>query len=162
MTPAAESSADGLNAGRYRLPGSHRLKHRRLIRSLFDRSAADVRQVSSGAIRAVFRFVPLEDYPDLTVNVQVGFFVGRKVGGAVVRNKVRRRMREAYRMYHRDVVMDMSGRQCVLVLGLIFRGRTKASWPSISGDVSNVVRNVLDIVQQRNGASPAPASFHSG
>lgn len=162
MTPAAESNADGSNAGRYRFPASHRLKHRRLIRALFDRGAADVHRCSSGTIRAVYRFVPHADLPDLTENVQVGFFVGRKVGGAVVRNKVRRRMKEAYRMYHRDLVDAMSGRPYLLSLGLVFRGREIAAWPTISADVARAVGDVLQHVAERGPGTVPPSPTQSG
>lgn len=162
MTPAAESNADGSNAGRYRFPASHRLKHRRLIRALFDRGAADVHRSSSGTILAVYRFVPQADLPDLAANVQVGFFVGRKVGGAVIRNKVRRRMKEAYRIYHRDLVDAMSGRPCLLSLGLVFRGSEIASWPTVSADVARAVGVVLQHVNKRGPTSEPPSIPQSG
>ncbi|MBT8400510.1 MAG: ribonuclease P protein component [Rhodothermia bacterium] len=162
MTPAAESSADGSSAGRYRFPASHRLKHRRLIRALFDRGASDVHHRSSGTIRVVYRFVAPTDFPDLDTNVQVGFFVGRKVGGAVIRNKVRRRMKEAYRMHHRDLLEAVSGRPYLLSLGLIFRGREVASWETVSADVAKAVGVVLDHVKERGSGSATPSLPQTG
>jgi len=157
VTPAAQSSAELTGAGARssneseRFPKSHRLKNTRLIRSLFDREQPDVHHTSSGSIRAVFRFVPAADYPRVSEPVQTGFFVGRKVGKAVVRNRIRRRMREAYRPVHGELLRVMSDRPEVLALGLVFRGVASDTWENISGDLSDVVHSVIKQARLRTG-----------
>ncbi|MCY3630150.1 MAG: ribonuclease P protein component [Bacteroidota bacterium] len=78
-----------------RFPRSMRLKRRRLIAPLFERSASDTKSLVAGSIRILYRFVPRSttgaDEP-----IQVGFAPGR-CRNAVQRNRIRRRMRETWR-----------------------------------------------------------------
>jgi ribonuclease P protein component len=74
------ASRDGLGIHR-----SRRLRRAREIQSLFER----------GNRRAMENFVAL--WCPAASSRRVGFAVGRRVGGAVARNRVRRRLREAYR-----------------------------------------------------------------
>jgi len=75
-----EVSRGALSLGRCR-----RLRRAREIQSLFER----------GNRRTTETFVAL--WRRRTGSRRVGFAVGRRVGGAVDRNRVRRRLREAYR-----------------------------------------------------------------
>ena len=80
-----------------RFPRSMRLKRRRLIRSLFDRSNPEVESVVTANIRILYRFVP-RSATGTDAPVQVGFAPGRCTN-AVQRNRLRRCMREAWRTH---------------------------------------------------------------
>jgi ribonuclease P protein component len=94
---------------RLTFPRSHRLKRRRLIRSLFDRRRADVGTVATGCVRLLFRVVP-RAATGYDTPIQVGFAPGRRVRNAVARTRVRRLLREVYRV-HQHVVVDLFARR---------------------------------------------------
>ena len=63
----------------------------------------------------ILQVCPLEDddaSSDETVNVRVGFTVSRKVGGAVARNRARRRLRQVAER----VIPDQAADECDYVL----------------------------------------------
>ena len=63
----------------------------------------------------ILQVCPLEDddaSSDETVNVRVGFTVSRKVGGAVARNRARRRLRQVAER----VIPDQAAGECDYVL----------------------------------------------
>ena len=106
---------------RYTLPKSHRLKRRRLIRSLFDRSRDDVRTVAVGVVRLLARVVD-RDALGHDVPLQVGFAPGRRVESGVERNRVRRLLREVYRVHQHTLVDLFVCRPDALILMILFRG----------------------------------------
>ncbi|MCY3487834.1 MAG: ribonuclease P protein component [Bacteroidetes bacterium] len=78
-----------------RFPRSMRLKRRRLIAPLFERSTTDTKSLVAGSIRILYRFVP-RSATGADAPVQVGFAPGR-CRNAVQRNRTRRQMRETWR-----------------------------------------------------------------
>ncbi|MCY3594967.1 MAG: ribonuclease P protein component [Bacteroidetes bacterium] len=78
-----------------RFPRSMRLKRRRLIAPLFERSASDTKSLVAGSIRILYRFVP-RSTTGADAPIQVGFAPGR-CRNAVQRNRIRRQMRETWR-----------------------------------------------------------------
>ncbi len=142
MTPAAASEPDPARRSRPSVPRSSRLKRRRLIRPLFDRDRPDVHSHFSGCLRAAYRFVD-GNPSDPDTRLQVGFFVGRRIGGAVVRNRVRRRLREAYRRRHPELARTLSARNDLMTLAIIFRGGADTEWTSIVRDTDAIVDRLL-------------------
>ncbi len=69
--------------------------------------------------------------------------MGRRVGGAVSRNRVRRQVREAYRRRHPEIIDRLSGRTDTLTLGLVFRGKAGIRWPELSGDTNALIDKLL-------------------
>jgi len=106
---------------RYTFPKSHRLKRRRLIRSLFDRRREDVATEAVGCVRLLFRVVGREDV-GYDVPLQVGFAPGRRVESGVERNRVRRLLREVYRVHQHTLVDLFVRRPGVLIVMILFRG----------------------------------------
>ena len=76
--------------GTYRFPRNVRL----LKHAAFDRVYREGRRIFSGNLTVFFRN---RGAAEPAGNVRVGFTVGRALGGAVERNRLRRRMREAVR-----------------------------------------------------------------
>lgn len=103
------------------LPKARRLKRQRLIRPLFDRAREDVRVVSVGPIAIRYRLAGIEDVGQ-NVPFQVGFAVGRRVGPAVVRNRLKRVMREAFRLHQHGLADLLAQRDEVLTLMVLYRG----------------------------------------
>ena len=106
---------------RYTFPTSHRLKRRRLIRSLFDRSRGDVGTVAVGCVRLLFRVVDREETGHDTP-IQIGFAPGRRVESGVERNRVRRLLREVYRVHQHTLVDLFVRRPHTLLVMILFRG----------------------------------------
>ena len=78
----------------------------------------------------------------------VGFAVSRAVGNAVVRNKVKRRLRHAML----DLLPELSGARVVVRAN---PAAAQADWPALQADVSAAVRRSLSRL-------PAPAQLDAG
>ncbi len=126
---------------RYTFPKSHRLKRRRLIRSLFDRSRDDVETVAVGCVRLLYRVVDREAIGH-DVPLQVGFAPGRRVESGVERNRVRRLLREVYRV-HQHALMDLFvSRPDALIVMMLFRGAPEQADDCIQEDLPQAIEQV--------------------
>jgi ribonuclease P protein component len=149
----ALSSSNGNDADRrLTFPRSHRLKRRRLIRSLFDRTRADTATEAHGCVRIVYRSVPRSELGH-DVPLQVGFAPGRRVENAVQRNRVRRVLREVYRV-HQHLLVDLFVRgDEALIAMILFRGDPASAGACIPRDLPTLMRRVADRLRARR---PAP------
>ena len=128
---------------RYTFPQSHRLKRRRLIRSLFDRSREDVETVAVGCVRLLFRIVDREE-TGLDVPIQVGFAPGRRVDSGVERNRVRRLLREVYRVHQHTLVDLFVRRHHPLIVMILFRGDPAEADDCIQDDLPRAMKQAAD------------------
>lgn len=148
----AEKASRG---GRYTFPRRHRLKRRRLIRALFDRSRTDTETVAVGSVRLVFRVAPVEEV-GADVPVQVGFAPGR-CPSAVARNRVRRLLREGYRRHQYVLTGPFAERpEAVLTVMAIFRGDPEAP-EAIHRDLPRALEKAAGVAARLEGpASEGP------
>ncbi len=102
-----------------KLPRSFRLKRKRLIRPLFDRSREDVGAVSKGCIRLVYRIVPRAQL-EVDVPVQIGFAPSRHAKAAS-RNRIKRLLRETYRLHQQGILDCFAGTASALTMMIIHR-----------------------------------------
>ena len=121
-------------AGRaFTFPRAARLKRRRLIRPLFDRNRDDVGTVAVGCVRLLYRRVPRVE-TGCDVPVQVGFAPGR-VRSAVARNRIRRLLREVYRVHQHTLIDLFVHRPETLTVMVLFRGRPARAASCIPHDL---------------------------
>jgi len=153
MTAAPPPSTEGEAAPRLTFPRTHRLKRRRLIRSLFDRSRTDVGTEAEGCVRLVYRVVPREALGH-DVPLQIGFAPGRRVENAVQRNRVRRVLREVYRV-HQHILVDLFVRRDdALIVMVLFRGDPAAAGDCVPRDLPAAMRRVVRHVSSSGDAAP--------
>ena len=128
---------------RQRFPGTFRLKRQRLIRSLFDRSRNDVGTVAVGCVRLLFRTASREETGE-DVPLQIGFAPGRRARKAVERNRIKRILREVYRV-HQHVLVDLfSQREDVLLVMVLFRGAPETAPRCIPRDLRAALQQLAD------------------
>ena len=132
---------------RYTFPRSHRLKRRRLIRSLFDRDRDDVETVAVGCVRLLLRVVEREATGHDTP-IQVGFAPGRRVESGVERNRVRRLLREVYRVHQYTLVDPFVCTPHALIVMILFRGDPARADDGIERDLPRAIEQVAARVEQ--------------
>lgn len=151
------------DSARLTFPRSHRLKRRRLIRSLFDRRRTDVHTVATGCVRLLFRVVP-RTATGYDTPIQVGFAPGRRVRHAVERTRVRRLLREVYRVHQHVVVglfarrpalppparldtrLDADDPARALIVMILFRGDPARARDEVPRDLPRALRRVAGLL----------------
>lgn len=130
----------GQSAPFQRLPDSFRLKKQSLIRPLFDRNRDDVGSLARGSIRLLYRIVSREEAAH-DVPIQVGFAPGRGAS-AVIRNRIKRVLREVYRLNQQSLIDLFSDRRVLLTLMILYRGRSVDADEEIRRDLPRALREL--------------------
>lgn len=151
--------ADAASSRRQTFPRSHRLKRKRLIQSLFDRSRDDVHTVAAGCVRLLFRTATPEEVGH-DVPVQIGFAPGRRVSSGVPRTRVRRLLREVYRVNQHLLVDLFVDRPDVLLVMALFRS-TEDQASRISRDLPRAMNQLADRVPSLPRSDSPPGSSAS-
>lgn len=138
MSRAGDADA---GAARHTFPRARSLKRRRLIRPLFDRARPDVGRVRVGVVDVRYRLVPAADVGS-RVPLQAGFAPGRRARTHVGRNRLRRHMRETFRL-HQHLLQDAPRPpEHALVLMVVFRGREASAGPDLRRDLPEALRRL--------------------
>ena len=124
---------------RLTFPPSYRLKRRRLIRSLFDRGRDDVQTVAVGCVRLLYRVVE-RDALGHDVPLQVGFAPGPRAESGVERNRIRRLLREVYRVHQYTLVDPFVCRPDALIVMILFRGAPDQADACIERDLPRAMQ----------------------
>jgi len=141
---------------RLTFPPSYRLKHRRLIRSLFDRDRDDVRTVAVGCVRLLFRIVS-RDALGHDVPLQIGFAPGPRAESGVQRNRIRRLLREVYRVHQYTLVDPFVCRPDALIVMILFRGTPEQADACIERDLPRALQRVAESVPEEAVGDERPA-----
>ncbi|PSQ76911.1 MAG: ribonuclease P [Bacteroidetes bacterium QH_6_63_17] len=128
---------------RLTFPPSYRLKQRRLIRSLFDRDRDDVQTVAVGCVRLLYCVIEREALGH-DVPLQVGFAPGPRAESGVERNRIRRLLREVYRVHQYALVDPFVCRPEALIVMLLFRGAPAQADACIERDLPHAMRQVAE------------------
>ncbi len=141
------SSSEEIRKRSYSFPSRFRLKRRRLIRSLFDRQRSDLRTIASGCVRLLYRRASREEV-GVETPLQVAFAVNKRTGKAVVRNRIRRLLRETFRT-HQYVLLDRLGHHTErpLILMILFRGRPEDANTCIRHDLPIALEQVAETLE---------------
>ncbi len=137
---------------RLTFPPSYRLKRRRLIRSLFDRDRDDVQTVAIGCVRLLYRVVHRAALGH-DVPLQVGFAPGPRAESGVERNRIRRLLREVYRVHQYTLVDPFLCRPDALIVMILFRGAPAQADDCIERDLPRAMRRVAGRVAADDAAS---------
>ena len=74
-------------------------------------------------------------------NTRIGIITGKKVGKAVVRNKIKRRIR-AYLNAHKDSIISIRKRIVILAK----RTEPAESWQEFSEDLDNIFEEIMNYI----------------
>jgi len=139
---------DRVEQRRLTFPPSYRLKRRRLIRSLFDRTRDDVRTVAEGCVRLLYRVVDRAAVGH-DVPLQVGFAPGPRAESGVERNRIRRLLREVYRVHQYTLVDPFVCRPEALIVMVLFRGAPEQADDGIGRDLPRALRRAAASLDER-------------
>ncbi|MFB6231947.1 MAG: ribonuclease P protein component [Salinibacter sp.] len=127
---------------RLTFPPSYRLKRRRLIRSLFDKTRDDVQTVAVGCVRVLYRVVE-RDALRYDVPLQVGFAPGPRAESGVERNRIRRLLREVYRVHQYTLVdLFLCHPDEALIVMILFRGAPEQADECVERDLPRAMERV--------------------
>ena len=119
---------------RFTFQKNERLCSKKVIEKLF----ADGKSLYIFPLKAVFMETSLKtEFP-----VQIAFAVSKKsFKRAVMRNLLKRRMREAYRLNKHQFYDELSGKQ--MALFLIYTSKFEETYPAIESATKKVIKRVL-------------------
>ncbi|MDQ7039573.1 MAG: ribonuclease P protein component [Rhodothermus sp.] len=146
--PQRHGTSEGGPRGTNRLPRAFRLRRQRLIRPLFDRSRTDVGTVAKGCVRLLYRVV-LRDEVGEDVPVQVGFTAGRQARRSVVRNRIRRLLRETYRLHQHPLVALFRDRPDTLTLMILYRADPARARECIRRDLPEALKRLTEQLRKK-------------
>jgi ribonuclease P protein component len=138
---------------RARFPRRHRLKRQRLIRPLFEPGRADVRATRVGPLAVRYRLAPLEEV-GAAVPVQVGFAVSRGAGDRPARNRIKRHLREVYRVHQHALVDLFADRPAVLTIDGTLPWPPAGARAAIERALPAALARVADAVSRSEPAPP--------
>jgi ribonuclease P protein component len=143
-------------ARRHTFPRARRLKRRRLIRPLFEPGRTDVGRVSAGVLLIRYRVVPRED-TGTGAPLQVGFAPGRRARTNAGRTRLRRLLRETFRLHQHGLLERFEARPDSLTAMLIFRGNEATAAEDIRRDLPVALQRLeARLRAPAAGAAPAP------
>jgi ribonuclease P protein component len=133
------------NKIRYTLGKQERLKSRKLIDQLF----------KEGKFFSVFPIRVVWQYQQNTSGIlQAGFTVSTKhFKKAVHRNRIKRLMKEAYRLQKNDLQNDVDAVNKQLVIFLIYVGKDIPGYPLITEKINSILKRLQKIVHEENTAN---------
>jgi len=125
-------------AKQFTLKKAERLKRRKIIEQLF----SEGRAVTAFPIRVQYKMVD-----QLTVSLQAGFSVSsRNFKRAVDRNRIKRLMREAYRLQKLPLEQALQTKEQQLALFLIYTGKELPVYALVKEKVEVVLKKLLQTV----------------
>ena len=135
-------------ARRESLPRAFRLKKRGLIQRLFDRGG-QTRSVAAGSIRLLYTYVSREAAGSVAP-LQVAFLLARGTRPTVLRNHLKRIMRESFRVRRQQLVGSLGRPPHVLLLGVLYRGSDPQSASALRSDLDRAFDR---LVEREGGAA---------
>ncbi len=133
------------NKIRYTLGKQERLKSRKLIDQLFKEG----KFFSVFPIRVVWKY-----QQNTSGNLQGGFTVSTKhFKKAVHRNRIKRLMKEAYRLQKNDLQNDVDAVNKQLVIFLMYVGKDIPGYPLITEKINSILKRLQKIVHEENTAN---------
>lgn len=130
----------GLASGNYSLPKSHILRGRRNFDRLFSHS----QRISSPTVNLRYSI-----YENPTEGYLVGFISKKKLGNAVKRTRIRRLMREAYRL-NQHIIHDVYSPTAFGMHFVLMANKAHASFDDIQKDVTTLLQQLRTRLLQLN------------
>jgi ribonuclease P protein component len=127
---------------RFRFTKAEHLKSRKQIDGLF----AEGKAVSVFPVRAIYRFLPAEKG-----SLQVGVTASKKnFKRAVDRNRIKRLLREAYRLQKEELVLQVKASQKAGSLFFIYTDKAIADFETIKTAMAKCLHRLSKIIQSES------------
>jgi ribonuclease P protein component len=123
------------------LPAEERLRENRDFRLIYARGRSH-----ADSLAVIYVLRRNGDYANAAPGRRIGFVVSKKLGDAVVRNRIKRRLREAVRLRLSDLREGP--------FDIIFVGRTGAKgadWPAIEASIGELLRRAGMVREPASG-----------
>ncbi len=130
-------------ANLHSFPASQKLKSRKVIGQLFENG----KHVKKYPIRAVYNIS--EFNPDYhAAHVQMGISVPKRAfKSAVDRNRIKRQVREAYRMYHTPLLDFAKKKNVYLAVMMIYIDRKAPDFQNLDKKIEHVVVQLNELLK---------------